>query len=100
MKIKKHLDLKIWKNPQNYFIRWTNFWAIVGSGKIIFTIFFKYFLLTIICKIIKDWFFMTRLTLKFSLIFKTSEGKFKGVLIKSEGGARCFLVQDGQSAKI
>ena len=43
---------------------------------------------------------MTRLILKFLLIFKTPEAIFKGVGIKSEGGAGRSLGQDGPSAKI
>ena len=34
----KRPDLKIWKNSQNYYIRWQNFWTIGQSGRIIFTI--------------------------------------------------------------
>ena len=93
--------MKIWKNSKNYYIRWQNFWAIGGSGKIFFTIFFKYFLLTIIYKFIKDFLIIHDNTyIKYFIILKTPEAKFKGVLIKSEGGAGWSLVQDGQSAKI
>ena len=100
-KIKKRPDLKIWKYPQKYYNRWKNFWASGGSGKIIFTIFFKYFLLTIIYKFIKD-FLITydNNYIKDFIIFKTPEAKFEGVLIEWKGGAGWSLVQEGQSAKI
>ena len=43
---------------------------------------------------------MTRLILKFLVIFKTPEATFKGVRIKSEPGAGRLLGQGGLSAKI
>ena len=43
---------------------------------------------------------MTRLILKFLLIFKTPKATFKGVQIKSEGGAGRPLGQDALFTKI
>ena len=43
---------------------------------------------------------MTRLIIKFLLIFKTLKATFKGVQIEAEGGAGWLLGEDGLSTKI
>ena len=51
----KRPDLKIWKNSQNYYIRWQNFWVIGQSGRINFTVFLKYFYYQLFVKWVKEF---------------------------------------------
>ena len=52
---KKRTYLKIWKNSQNYYIRWRKFWAMGENGRIIFTIFLKYFYYRLFAKWVKGF---------------------------------------------
>ena len=93
--------MNIWKKSHNYYIRSKKMWAVGESGRIIFTIFFKYFYYRLFLKWVKDFLILYDKTyIRVLLIFKTLEATFKGVRIKSERGAGRPLGQHEPTTKI